>query len=318
MPTLGEDDIILFVSAVKDVLLPVIYIALSWIQIKIYSKSITSPITDLSNATMLIASGDFDTVIDEGSTFREIAVLQSNFNIMAKDLRNNELLKKDFVTNVSHEFKTPLSIIKGYSDVLCDKNISEEKRIEYAKMISQESERLLHLTSNVLRMSKLNNQEILVSPVSFSLDEQIRRMVLMLEKKWSEKDIELDIELNHVTVSGDEELLSQVWLNLFDNAIKFSKQGGTIKLTLDYGEHNTAVVHIIDNGIGMTKEDCTRIFDQFYQADVSHSKAGNGLGLTIVQRIITLHKGTIDVTSELGNGSDFKVVIPVNMPALSE
>ena len=308
----SEDDALTLRFAFKEVLLPVIIAILSWIQISIYSKGITTPISDLTKATMKIAAGNFDTQITEKTQFKEIAQLQANFNMMARELHNNEVLKKDFVTNISHEFKTPLAVIKGYADLLCDPNISESERIEYAAAISKETERLSTLTSNMLRMSRLNNQEIIVSPHMFALDEQIRRCVLMLSKKWGDKNIDLDIDLLPVNYTGDEDLLSQVWLNLIDNAIKYTNDNGKIRITLTTKPNGDIIVDVMDNGIGMNQKAQVKVFEQFYQADKSRSKDGNGLGLAIVQRIVKLHHGVITVKSEEGKGSDFKVVLPIH------
>ena len=303
-------DQLTFSLALKEVLLPIIVILLSWIQMRLYSKSLTKPISDLTNATVRISSGDFETTIPETSKIREIATLQSNFNMMARELRSNEILKRDFVSNVSHEFKTPLSVIKGYADLLCDESISEKERMEYAQMISKETERLSHLTSNMLKMSKLNNQEIIVAPKEFSLDEQIRQCILLVMNKMTAKNIEIEPELIPFTITGDEELLSQVWLNLLDNAVKYNKENGRITVTMTERKAGEISVTIADSGIGMDEKTRCKIFEQFYQADSSHGKDGNGLGLAIVSRIIKLHKGNITVKSTEGDGSEFCVTLP--------
>lgn len=308
-------DVITLGLAFKEVLMPVIAIIMTLVQIKIYSKSIINPIRDLTNATIRIASGKFDTNISENTKIREIATLQNNFNIMARELRSNEILKRDFVSNVSHEFKTPLAVIKGYADLLSDETLSAEERAEYARIIAKETDRLSHLTSNMLKMSKLNNQEIIVSPKSFMLDEQIRRCILLVMGKMNEKNITIEPELVQTEISGDEELLSQVWLNLLDNAIKYTNEGGKIWVELTVKPNGRAVVVISDNGIGMDEKTRCKVFEQFYQADSSHGKDGNGLGLAIVSKIVRLHGGKINVKSAEGEGSSFRVSLPAKPPA---
>lgn len=307
---LEYEDVLTFGLALKEILLPVIVILLSLIQMQIYSKSITTPISELTQATMRIAAGDFDTKIPEKTKIREIATMQSNFNMMARELKNNEILKRDFISNVSHEFKTPLAVIKGYADLLCDDSISDAERREYASVISRETERLSHLTSNMLKMSKLNNQEIIVNPESFSLDENIRQAILLIMGKMSDKNIEIDPELIPMNIVGDEELLSQVWLNLLDNAVKYTNPGGKITVMMTAKPSGGIIVTVADNGIGMDEKTRCKVFEQFYQADRSHGKDGNGLGLAIVSKIIKLHKGSITVQSTEGKGSEFRVTLP--------
>lgn len=306
-----EEDMIILGLAAKEILSPFIVCLLSWIQISLYSKSITSPLNDLIQATIRISSGDFETQIQSRTKIKEMNTLQNNFNIMARELRNTETLKKDFVSNVSHEFKTPLAVIKGYADLLCDENLPVEERMEYAHVISEEASRLSNLTSNMLKMSKLNNQEILVSPKSFQLDEQIRRCVLLVMQKLNDKNMDIDIDLEPVTYTGDEDLLSQVWLNLLDNAIKYTNNGGKINVEMLQKPNHDIVVTISDNGIGMSEKTRCKIFEQFFQADKSHGKDGNGLGLSIVSRIIRLHGGSINVKSVENEGSEFKITLPV-------
>ena len=307
-----DEDVITIGLALKEVLLPVIVILLSLIQMQVYSKSITTPISDLTQATMKIASGNFETQISERTKIREIATLQSNFNMMARELRSNEILKRDFVSNVSHEFKTPLAVIKGYADLLCDPNTTEAERIEYAKVISKEAERLSHLTSNMLKISKLNNQEIIVNPKNFSLDENIRQAILLIINKMGDKDIEIIPDLLPLNISGDEELLSQVWLNLLDNAVKYTQSGGKIWVSMTKKPNGDIMVSIADNVIGMSEKVRCKIFEQFFQADGSHGKDGNGLGLAIVSKIIKLHKGNVNVLSTEGEGSEFRVTLPIS------
>ena len=305
-----DEDVTILGLALKEVLMPLFVVIFSWIQMRVYSKSITAPISDLTKATQRIASGDFSTQITYSSKFKEIDTLQNNFNMMARELKNNEMLKRDFISNVSHEFKTPLSVIKGYADLLSEPDLPQSERVEYAAFISNEVNRLSNLTSNILRMSKLNNQEIIVSPKPFSLDEQVRQVVLLLMKKLSDKNIDISLNLQPVTVTGDEELLSQVWLNLLDNAIKYTNTNGKISITMESKPNGLVQTSISDTGIGMDEKTRCKIFDQFFQADSSHGKDGSGLGLSIVSRIVKLHRGSVSVQSKEGVGSVFNVVLP--------
>jgi signal transduction histidine kinase len=304
-------DAILVGFALREVLLPIILLGFTAAFIGAATKRMATPIINITNATKRIAQGDFDVRITETATSDEIGELQRNFNRMAKELKSNEYLKKDFVSNVSHEFKTPLSVIIGYAKLLEEDKITDADRKEYASQIVRESERLSNLTANILRLSKLDSQEIGEKPVQFLLDEQIRQCVLLLEPKWSKKQIEFNIELPSISFVGNEELLSQVWINLIENAVKFTHEKGEISVTM-YFERGMAAVGIADSGIGMNEETRKRIFERFYQGDPSHAKEGNGLGLSIVKRIVELHGGKIDVESSLNAGTKFTVWLPLN------
>lgn len=219
-----------------------------------------------------------------------------NFNIMAKELSHTEILRNDFVENVSHEFKTPLSAIEGYAMLLQKKGLSDEKREEYTWKILHNAKRLSALTGNIILLSRLENQEIAIKKESYSLDEQIREIILLLEEKWSGKNIDLDIELDDVTICANEGLIAHVWQNILENAIKFITTEGAIGISL-HQIGNYAQINISDNGIGMNKEELSRVYEKFYQADSSRSTTGNGLGLTLAKRIVDLHHGKIEVFS---------------------
>ena len=303
-------DAILVGFALKEVLFPVLMVGFTAAFIGAASKRMVNPIVKISNATKRIASGDFDVRIDETDHSDEIGELQRNFNRMARELKSNEYLKKDFISNVSHEFKTPLSVIQGYAKLLEEDKITETDRKEYASQIVRESERLSNLTANILRLSKLDSQEISEMPARFHLDEQIRQCVLLLEPKWSKKQMEFNIQLPSISFVGNEELLSHVWMNLIENAIKFSHEKGEISISMHF-QDNTVEVAISDCGIGMDAETSKRIFDRFYQGDPSHSKEGNGLGLSIVKRIVEMHGGKIEVKSKPNSGTKFAVWLPL-------
>ncbi len=269
-------------------------------------------ITRISQAMRSIAKGNFKKrvpVKDETEVITEIGDLERSFNQMAADLESIEMFRNDFINNFSHEFKTPIVSIRGFARQLQSGNLSEEQKKEYIGIIVAESERLTTMSQNILLLTKLENQQIVAEKTEFYLDEQIRNCLLLLEKSWSEKDIELDLEFDEIKYTFNEEMLSHVWINLISNAIKFTPVGGKITCRLKNSE-NGKVFEIEDTGDGMGDAVKARIFEKFYQGDSSHATKGNGIGLNIVQRILTLAGGTISVESEEGKGSKFTVVLP--------
>lgn len=272
-------------------------------------RYIIKPIKDITKATKEVSAGNFDIdlkIIRED----EIGELTNNFNKMAKELKNIEYLRKDFTNNVSHEFKTPIASIQGFTKLLKSSDLSEEERAEYIDIIIEETDRLSNLSSNILKLSSIENQEIIVNKKEFSLDEQIRKSVLILENRWSKKNIDFKFKLIPLKVYADEELLYQVWVNLLDNAIKFSNDNGKIEIKM-YLNENIVDIEIKDNGIGIEESKKERIFEKFYQTDSSHSQDGSGLGLAIVKRIIKLSEGNIEVKSKIGEGTSFKISLPI-------
>ena len=231
---------------------------------------------------------------------------------MVRELKKNEIFKSDFISNVSHEFKTPLSTIQGYATLLQSPDLTLDERNIYTSYIIEACQKLTTLTSNILKLSKIDNQEIKINYHSYRLDEQIREVILSYEKQWTEKNIDLDIELDELYINSDEDMLNQVWANLIGNAIKFSNQNGIIKIRLTKKEGCVEFV-IEDNGIGMSQETMEHIYDKFYQGDNSHSKEGNGLGLSLVKKILDLIGGEIEVSSKLDQGTCFIVNIKVNI-----
>lgn len=221
-----------------------------------------------------------------------------------------EYLQKDFIRNVSHEFKTPIASIQGFAKLMQNENLSHEDRIEFSGIILEETERLSKLSTNILRLSKLENQSELTLKKEFLLDEQIRSVLVLLEQKWSKKNLDLIVNMEKIFYAGDEELLQQVWINLIENAIKFSDEGGSISISLAQTEHYVEV-EIADNGIGMDEETKQRIFERFFQGNASHSIEGSGLGLSIVKRILDLSNGEIQVKSSLTHGTVFLVKLPI-------
>lgn len=285
------------------------YFGVGILLISIFTRSITKPILRLNEATKEVARGNFDVQIQIKST-DEIGQLTENFNKMTRELKNIDYLRKDFISNVSHEFKTPIASIQGFAKLLQNKNLSEVERQEYADIIVEETNRLSNLSSNILKLSKLENQEIIEEGHIYSLDEQIRKSILLLEHQWSEKDIEFDLNLEKTNYLGNEELMQQVWINLLNNAIKYSSKNSVISIRLEK-INSKAKIEIVDQGIGMTQETIERIFEKFYQEDKSHSQRGNGLGLPLVKKILDLYGGNISVESSKGEGSTFTVELPL-------
>lgn len=274
----------------------------------IASKRILRPIRTLSKATEEVAKGNFSVKIGIPKDY-EFALLAKNFNKMVHELSSIETLRNDFVSNVSHEIKTPIASIQGFAKLIQDKNLDDDERSEFTDIIISESSRLSKLTSNILKLSKLENQEVITGKAEFALDEQIRCAILIMEPEWSEKGIDLDIDLDKVSIIGNEDLLQQVWLNIIGNAIKFTEGGGTISIKL-MGLKNKIIIKVSDNGVGMNEETRRHIFDKFYQGDKSHLSEGNGLGLSLVKRIIELCDGEIEVRSKLNYGTTFTIELP--------
>ena len=268
------------------------------------------PLRRVIDATNRLAAGDFSVRLrlPGPSAFTELA---TSFNRMAEELGGIEMLRSDFVDNFSHEFKTPIVSIKGFAEELKHDDLAPEQRQEYLSIIIHESSRLAQLATNVLNLSRVEKQAILASRARFDLTEQVRRCVLLFESKWELRRLNLNVELDEVTLEGDEELLSQVWLNLIDNAVKFTPEGGCVDIRLQKAER-TAVFAIRDDGYGIPPEAQRHIFDKFYQGDSSHAAAGNGLGLSIARSVVALHGGTIRCRSEEGAGTEFTVELPLH------
>lgn len=269
------------------------------------------PLRRVIDATNRLASGDFSVRLHlpGPSSFHEV---ETSFNRMAEELGSIEMLRSDFVDHFSHEFKTPIVSIKGFAEELKHDDLTPEQRNEYLDIIIHESSRLSQLATNVLNLSRVEKQTILANRERFDLTEQVRRCVLLFENKWEQRRLNLNVELDEVTIEGDEELLSQVWLNLIDNAVKFTPEGGCVDIRLQKGE--TSVVFLIrDDGYGISEEAQRHIFDKFYQGDASHTVSGNGLGLSIARRIVALHSGDIRCKSEESAGTEFIVELPYHI-----
>lgn len=272
------------------------------------SRKIVNPIKKITDATKKVASGDF-TIELETKRDDEIGELTHNFNKMVKELNSIECLQKDFINNVSHEIKTPISSIQGFAKLLEADDLSKEERKEYAEIIKEESDRLLYLSTNILKLAKLENQERIMNKTKFNIAEQIRRTISVLEPKWKEKNIKFNVSLKEQEFWGEKDLMYQVWMNIIENSIKFSKQDGQIDVKMKTNQ-DSIIVEIKDYGIGMEEEEAKKIFDRFYQVDKSHTKPGAGLGMTIAKRIVELSDGKIEVTSKLNESTTFIVTLP--------
>ncbi len=295
-----------------------IALAISYVTSGIFSvvlnKNILKPLKELTDATKEIAAGNFnikmDNVLNPFNQSSELGTLVDGFNNMASELKSTEMFRNDFIHNFSHEFKTPIISIRGFARQLYQGNLTPEQEREFARIIMDESEQLANMSSNVLLLTKLENQEIVTDKTTFSLDEQLRNCLILFEEQWSEKNLNLDLDLEEITIHQNAEILAHVWKNLISNAIKFSKQNGFLnikcKRTVDHIH-----VSIEDTGSGMTEETMAQIFDKFYQGDTSHATPGNGLGLPLTKRIVKMVGGKIFVKSTYGKGSTFTVHLPL-------
>ncbi len=273
------------------------------------TRRILRPLRELIAATRKIGEGDFSVRVASTASNNEFSELIDSFNTMASELGSMEMFRADFINTFSHEFKTPIVSIRGFARQLKDPAISAEEKNEYIDIILSESERMTNMASNILLLTKFENQSIITEKTEFDLDEQLRDAILLLEKQWTEKELQLELDLPPVRYRSNSEMLSHVWINLLSNAIKFSPHGGTVKVTLAETEEDVSVT-VRDGGEGIPKDKIHRIFDKFYQGDTSRSREGNGLGLALVKRIVELCDGYIKVESEHGRGSEFFVSLP--------
>lgn len=256
------------------------------------SNIMIKPINTLQRSMNSVAEGNFKVPDMEESNVHEINDLGQAFNIMIHELRSTEIIQSDFVTNVSHEFKTPLYAIEGYATLLQDDNITPEEKKEYIDRILFSLKRVNQLIANVLLLSKLDNQAIVGHKQLFSIDEQIRQAIVMSEPVWAEKNIEFDVDMDSVSFMGNESMISHVWNNLLGNAVKFSPSGGLVKIRLT--EHGGNILFTIeDRGPGIKDDSKKRLFDKFYQGDTSHKEEGNGLGLALVKKILEIGRAHV-------------------------
>lgn len=272
------------------------------------SKWFFDPIKKLRKAIEQVADGDFTVRLETKSSLKEIKEIYSGFNLMTNELSKTEILQSDFVSNVSHEFKTPINAIEGYSTLLQDnENLSDEQK-QYVDKILFNTYRLSTLVGSILLLSKIENQAIPVNRVSYRLDEQIRQSIVALEPAWSKKEIEFDVEMDSIEYTGNESMMYHVWDNIIGNAIKFNPEFGLVRIRL-INQGNNIIFTIEDNGPGISEEAKKHIFDKFYQADSSHKEEGNGLGLSLVKKILAISSGEISVENINGGGCRFTVVL---------
>ena len=272
------------------------------------------PINKLLHAMNQLASGDYSVRLGFKGIFGKhptVVEFTNSFNKMASELQQTEMLRSDFINNFSHEFKTPIVSIAGFAKVLKRGNLSKEQRDEYLDIIEEESLRLSQMATNVLNLTKVENQTILTDVGTFNLSEQIRTCILVLENKWSKKHLDLALPTEEYYINGNEELLKQVWINLLDNAIKFSQDHGVVEVEIRSDE-SAVTVSVSDFGEEIPIEAREKIFHKFYQADESHTAEGNGVGLAVVKKIIDLHGGTITVDCA-GGKTTFTISLPADM-----
>lgn len=286
----------------------------------IYGRLILKPLDILMDATDRVATGDFKFRLKVPMKTKhgkkveksdEFSQMYRDFNRMISELESTEMLKNDFVSNVSHEIKTPVSVINNYATILQSDQISESERKDYAMRISQTAENLSVMVANILQLSKIENQKIKPQPVKYNLSEQLAQCILYFESVWEQKNIELDTDIpDEIAIESDKNLMTLVWNNLLSNALKFTPENGTVKVAAK-AEEGKAIVQVIDSGCGISEKDIKHIFDKFYQAENSHTTKGNGLGLALVKEIIELTGSSVEVESKLGQGSCFTVKIPL-------
>ena len=272
---------------------------------------ILRPIRNLGSAMNRVAGGDFKLRIDSTSRSGDIQQLYKDFNVMVSELEKTEVLQSDFVSNVSHEFKTPINAIEGYTMLLQDTGEGTPEQREYVDKILHNTRRLSSLIGDILLLSKVENQTIAREETEFRLDEQVRQSILSLEPQWSEKETDFDVELEEISYCGDERLLMHVWNNLIGNAVKFNPPNAAVRLRLSRSDGGV-IFTVEDEGPGIPPEAQKHIFDKFYQGDSSHREEGNGLGLALVKRILNVCGGEIAQENLPGRGCHFTVRLPEN------
>lgn len=274
----------------------------------LYRRRVREVVT-LSNAIRKVARGDFKSRIPTDKK-SQITPIYEDFNKMCAELESVPILRNDFINNYSHEFKTPIASINGFAELLLEKkDLSEEDKRQYLEIIADESARLSKFASDTTLLSKLSTQQIVTDREVYDLSEQLRQCSIILSYKWLDKKQDFAAELTPAVISGNKEMMQHMWINLMDNAIKYTDEGGSITIR-NYMEEDWIVVEIADTGEGISEEARKNLFAPYFQGDASHSRQGLGLGLSIVKRIIDLCEGKISVKSELGKGSTFTVKLP--------
>jgi len=274
------------------------------------SRWFLKPVNQLIRATRSVAAGDFSVRVDELAAKSELVQLIKSFNTMAEELGGLELFRRDFIDTFSHEFKTPIVSIRGFARQLRNPMLTDAQKSEYIDIIVSEADRLARMSSNILMLTRFENQQIVTDCEHIHIDEQLRSCILLLEKDWMKKSLSFDLALEDVSFYGNQEMLSQLWLNLIGNAVKFSHDGGEIRVACKMDKKHL-VVEVEDHGIGMDEATKKRIFERFFQGVASRAAEGNGLGLTIAARIVELMRGEISVTSEPDRGALFALRLPL-------
>jgi len=296
-PSLMEPQLVfLFIIFIGFISLTLFGLAVNYVILKRIQK--------MDHAVKKIETGHYDFQLEvEGKD--EISALMRNINNMTKELQSNEYLSKEFAKNVSHEFKTPLSSIKGYAELIESGSLTQEEVIEYSGIIIHEINRLAQLSKNMLQISLLDSVNVIKQDETYSIDEQIRNVLQVLQIDWESKDIEFELDLDEVTAIGNKELTFQIWQNLIANSIKFSHPSGLVRISLR--QNQDIEFQIQDHGIGISTEDQAKVFNQFFISDKSRNKSGSGLGLSITKKIVEKLGGAIEFTSVLGEGTTFTV-----------
>ncbi|MGN1027329.1 MAG: ATP-binding protein [Faecousia sp.] len=308
-------------NVILQVILPMVYWTAVAIGLTVYTgwrvrRTYEAPMKQMADATAKVASGDFSVYVPPQHTpdkLDYLDVMFMDFNKMVEELGSIETLKTDFFSNVSHEIKTPLAVIQNYGELLNQKDLPEEKRLEYSEMVLHATKRLSSLITNMLKLNKLEKQVIKPRPEPYDLCAQLCQCALQFEDMWDQKSIEFEADMeDRALIRADAGLLEIVWTNLLSNAVKFTPAGGTVSIT-QTSDADGVTVEITDTGCGMDSGTMKRIFDKFYQGDTSHATEGNGLGLALVRRILELSEGTISVRSTPGKGSVFTVRLPASV-----
>lgn len=305
-------------SEIVQTVVPMVYWGLVAVGLTLFTrwkmkKTYEEPLYQMAEATQKVADGDFSVYVPTLHTVEKLDYLDvmiMDFNRMVEELGSIETLKTDFVSNVSHEMKTPLAIMKNYGELLQGDRVSEEQRKEYGAAIEQAANRLSHLISNILKLNKLENQKISPEMETYDVCRQLCDCILQYEEAWEKKQLELDADVEErAWIYADPSLMELVWNNLLSNAVKFTEEGGSIAVRQETDGQRIRIT-VSDTGCGMSKATMKHIFDKFYQGDTSHAGEGNGLGLAMVKRVLELMNGEILLTSEEGKGSTFTVILP--------
>lgn len=303
---------------VAQTIIPMVYWGMVAVGLTLFTRqkmrsTYEEPLHKMAEATRKVSAGDFSVYVPTIHTADKLDYLDvmiMDFNKMVEELGSIETLKTDFVSNVSHEMKTPIAIIKNYAELLLADHMEDKQRKEYARSVENAATRLSELISNILKLNKLENQRIIPDMENYDICRQLCECILQFEDIWDEKKIELETEIEDAAmVNADASLMELVWNNLISNALKFTEPGGNVTIS-QTSDADCIRITVSDTGCGMSRESMNHIFDKFYQGDTSHSREGNGLGLALVKRVLELMDGDIQVVSEKGKGSIFTVTLP--------